>query len=152
MGVEIICQKIKKMQSSKFTFKDAKLARSKPSRRLQALEGKKFIDELQPTAESQYRITVYYRTLDEVFHEMMSRFQSNDQEILSALASVVKNLTFVSSFFTLDAEIFKAEKTISQNFMAKGTSEVKNAAVIVQKMYAVIVQKMYDNGVLPSDF
>jgi hypothetical protein len=61
---EIASQTVKKnIQGSEFTFKDAKVPRSRPSRRLQALIGEQSSNDLQPTAKSNYRITTYYQTL-----------------------------------------------------------------------------------------
>jgi hypothetical protein len=73
---------------------------------------------------------------------MKSRFESNDQDILCALADVVfnsvpsdKNLALVSSFYTLDIDILKGEKNIFQNFSIKDAAKMKNAATVVEKMH-----------------
>jgi hypothetical protein len=132
----------KNIQGSEFTFKDAKVPRSRPSRRLQALIGEQSSNDLQPTAKSNNRITTYYQTLDKALLEMKSPFESNDQDILCALADVLfnsvpsdKNLALVSSFYTLDIDILKGEKNVFQNFPIKDAAKMKNAASVVEKMH-----------------
>ena len=68
--------------------------------------------------QSDYRVTTYYQT----FLEMRARFETNDQDILCALAGVVfslkpseTNITSVSSFYSLNGTILEAETQIFQN-------------------------------------
>lgn len=72
-----MAQQIKKeIEGTEFTFKDAKVPRTKPSRRLQALVGEapEVKDGKQrKTAEDHHRTTSDYTSIDKVVVEMRAR-------------------------------------------------------------------------------
>jgi hypothetical protein len=77
-------------RNSKITFREAKVQRKKPSRRLQALVGEVInINTVNQTPHEHHRISTYYASLDIVLTEMKSRFERNDQEVLCALGDIV---------------------------------------------------------------
>ena len=90
---DVIAQKIRiGIEGTKFTFRDAKVPRTRPSRRLQGLTGETPAaanDSSQQTAKDHFRITVYYTTIDKVVSELQSRFEGNDQEILCTVGEIV---------------------------------------------------------------
>ena len=89
----VIAQKIRiGIEGTKFTFRDAKVPRTRPSRRLQGLTGETPAaanDSSQQTAKDRFRITVYYTTIDKVVSELQSRFEGNDREVLCAVGEIV---------------------------------------------------------------
>ena len=90
---DVIAQKIRiGIEGTKFTFRDAKVPRTRPSRRLQGLTGETPAaanDSSQQTAKDHFRITVYYTTIDKVVSELQSRFEGNDLEILCTVGEIV---------------------------------------------------------------
>lgn len=143
---DIVVQQIKKeIEGTEFTFKDAKVPRTKPSRRLQALVGEapEVNDGTQrQTAEDHYRTTCYYTSIDKVVAEMRARFEGNDQDVLCALADVVfsssptnANIDFVSNFYGLDSELLRSEKQIFENYDTDDPCDRNNASTIVKTMY-----------------
>lgn len=148
LRAQVMANGIKKeIQGTRFSFKDASAPRNRaPSRRLQALIGESSTTSLhqQPTPESHYRITTYYPTLDKVILEMRTRFQTNDQDILCALADVVfsqkpseGSIALVSSFYSLDSAILEAELQIFRNFLSDNpvSHQIKKAATLVKTLY-----------------
>ena len=112
-----MAQQIKEeIEGTEFTFKDAKVPRAKPSRRIQTLinESPEVNDGTQrQTAEDYFHITYYYK----VVAEMRARFEGHDQEVLCALADVVfnsspsdANINLVSNFYGLDSELLNFRK------------------------------------------
>ena len=89
---DIMAQQIKEeIEGTEFTFKDANVPRTKPSRQIQALvnESPEVNDGTQrQTAEDYFRITCYYASIGKVVAEMRARFEGHDQEVLCALADV----------------------------------------------------------------
>ena len=75
---------------------------------------------------------------------MRTRFQSNDQDILCALAGVVfsqklseGSFALVSSFNSLDSSVLEAEVQIFRNFLSDNpvSHELKRAAAVVKTLY-----------------
>ena len=118
---DIMAQQIKEeIEGTEFTFKDANVPRTKPSRQIQALvnESPEVNDGTQrQTAEDYFRITCYYASIGKVVAEMRARFEGHDQEVLCALADVVfnsspsdANINLVSNFYGLDSELLNFRK------------------------------------------
>ena len=125
---DVIAQKIRiGIEGTKCTFRDAKVPRTRPSRRLQGLTGEKTAaanDSSQQTAKDHFRITVYYTSIDKVVSELQSRFEGNDQQGLWALGEIVfsrspsiNNIQTVSNFYGVDREMLSSEKSIFENYM-----------------------------------
>ncbi|XP_015750834.1 PREDICTED: uncharacterized protein LOC107330786 [Acropora digitifera] len=121
-----IAQKIKiGIEGTQFTFRDAKVPQTRPSRRLQSLTGETPAaanDSSQQTAKDHFRTTVYYTSIDKVVSELQSRFEGNDQEVLCALGEIVfsrspsiDNIQTVSNFYGVDSEMLSSEKSIFEN-------------------------------------
>ena len=121
---DVIAQKIRiGIEGTKFTFRDAKVPRTRPSRRLQGLTGETPAaanDSSQQTAKDHFRITDY-TSIDKVVSELQSRFEGND-EVLCALGEIVfshspsiNNIQTVSDFYGVDSEILSSEKSIFEN-------------------------------------
>ena len=89
----VTAQKIRTgIEGTKFTCRDAKVPRTRPSCRLQALTGEtpaEGNDSSQQTAEDHFRVTVYYTSIDKVVSELQSRFEGNEQEVLCALGEYI---------------------------------------------------------------
>ena len=75
---------------------------------------------------------------------MRTRFQSNDQDILCALADVVfsqkpseGSIALISSFYCLDSAILEAELQIFHNFLSDNpvSHQIKKAATLVKTLY-----------------
>jgi len=90
---DVIAQKIKiGIEGTQFTFRDAKVPRTRPSRRLQSLTGETPAaanDSSQQTAKDHFRTTVSNTSIDKVVSELQSRFEGNDQEVLCTLGEIV---------------------------------------------------------------
>ena len=138
---DVIAQKIRiGIVGTKFTFRDAKVPRTRPSRRLQDLTGETPAaanDSSQQTAKDYFRITVYYTTIDKVVSELQSRFEGNDQEVLCALGEIIfshspsiNNIQTVSNFYGVESEMLSIE-----NYDCGDPCQRKNAAVIVKTMH-----------------
>ena len=143
---DVIAQKIKiGIEGTQFTFRDAKVPRTRPSRRLQSLTGETPAaanDSSQPTAKDHFRITVYYISIDKVVGELQSRFEGNDQEVLCALGEIVfnrspsiDNIQTVSNFYGVDSEMLSSEKSIFENYDCGDPCQRKNAAMMVKTMH-----------------
>ena len=113
-----IAQKIKiGIKGTQFTFRDAKVPRTRLSRRLQSLTGETPAganDSSQQTVKDHFRITVYYTSIDKVASELQSRFEGNDQEVLCALGEIVfrrspsiDNIQTVSNFYGVDRKCYQ---------------------------------------------
>ena len=98
----------------------------------------------QPTAESHYWIKTFFLTLDKVILETQTHFQSNDQDILCALAGVVfsqkpskGSFALVSSFYSLDSSVLEAEVQTFRNFLSDNPvpHKIKRAAAVVKTLY-----------------
>ena len=124
--VNLIADQIKKgIEGTQFSFKDAKVPRTTPSHRLQALvnETPERNQKVQNrTAEDHFRVTCCYASIDKVVPEMRSRFEGNDQKVLCALANVVfsgsptsANIKFVSEFYGVDSELLSKEKAVFES-------------------------------------
>ncbi|RMX59097.1 hypothetical protein pdam_00009760 [Pocillopora damicornis] len=123
---------------------DAKVPRTRPSRRLQGLTGETpaaVNDNSQQTAKDHFRITVY-TSIDKVVSELQSRFEGNDQEVLCALGEIVfihspsiNNIQTVSNFYGVDSEMLSGEKSIFENYDCGDPCQRKNAAVMVKTMH-----------------
>ena len=78
---DVIAQKIRiGIEGTKCTFRDAKVPRTRPSRRLQGLTGETTAaanNSSQQTAKDHFRITVYYISIDKVVSELQSMFEGN---------------------------------------------------------------------------
>ena len=138
---DVIAQKIRiGIVGTKFTFRDAKVPRTRPSCRLQGLTGETPAaanDSSQQTAKDYFRITVYYTTIDKVVSELQSRFEGNDQEVLCALGEIIfshspsiNNIQTVSNFYVVESEMLSIE-----NYDCGDPCQRKNAAVIVKTMH-----------------
>ena len=82
----------KGIEGTKFTFRDAKVPRTRPSCRLQALAGETPAaanDSSQQTEEDHFHVTVYYTSIDKVVSELQSRWEGNDQEVFCALKEYI---------------------------------------------------------------
>ena len=143
----VIAQKIKiGIECTKFTFRDAKVPRIRPSRRLQGLTGETPAaanDSSQQTAKDHFRITVY-TSIDKVVSELQSRFEGNDQEVLCALGEIVfshspsiNNIQTVSNFYGVDSEMLSVE-----NYDCGDPCQRRNAAVMV-KMVSITFYPFY---------
>lgn len=143
---DVIAQKIRiGIEGTKFTFRDAKVPRTRPSRRLQGHTGETPAaanGSSQQTAKDRFRITVYYTTIDKVVSELQSRFEGNDQEVLCALGEIVfshspsiNNIQTVSNFYGVDSEMLSSEKSIFENYDCGDPCQRKNAAVMVKTMH-----------------
>ena len=126
---DVIAQKIRiGIEGTKFTFRDAKVPRTRPSRRLQGLTGETPAaanDSSQQTAKDHFRITVYYTSIGKVVSERQSSFEGNDQEVLCALGKIVfsyspsiNNIQTISSFYGVDSEMLSSEKSIFESIIA----------------------------------
>ncbi|XP_068680521.1 zinc finger MYM-type protein 1-like [Montipora foliosa] len=140
---DVIAQKIKiVIEGTQFTFRDAKVPRTRPSRRLQSLTGETPAaanDSSQQTAKDHFRITVYYTS---IVSELQSRFEGNDQEVLFALGEIVfsrspsiNNIQTVSNFYGVDSEMLSSEKSIFENYDCGDPCQRKNAAVMLKTMH-----------------
>ena len=71
---DVMAQKIRiRIEGTKFTFREAKMPRTRPSRRLQGLTVETPAaanDNSQQTAKDHFRITVYYTSIDKVVSEL----------------------------------------------------------------------------------
>ena len=145
---DVIAQKIRiGIEGTKFTFRDAKVPRTRPSRRLQGLTGETPAaanDSSQQTAKDHFRITVYYTTIDKVVSELQSRFEGNDLEVLCALSEIVfshspsiNNIQTVSNFYGVDSEMLSVE-----NYDCGDPCQRRNAAVMV-KMVSMTFYPFY---------
>ena len=71
---DVIAQKIRiEIEGTKFTFRDAKVPQTRPSRRRQGLTDETPAaanDSSQQTAKDHFRITVYYTSIDKVVSEL----------------------------------------------------------------------------------
>ena len=132
-------------RGTKFTFRDAKVPWTRPSRRLQDLTGETPAaanDSSQQTAKDHFRITVYYTSIGKVVSELQSSFEGNDQEVLCALSKIVfsyspsiNNIQTISSFYGVDSEMLSSEKSIFENYDCRDPCQGKNAAVMVKTMH-----------------
>ena len=115
---DVIAQKIKiGIKGRQFSFRDAKVPRTRLSRRLQSLTGETPAaanDSSQQTAKDHFRITVYYTSIDKVASELQSKFEGNDQEVLWALGQIVfsrspsiENIQTVSNFYGVDRKCYQ---------------------------------------------
>ncbi|XP_068697354.1 zinc finger MYM-type protein 1-like [Montipora capricornis] len=140
---DVIAQKIKiGIEGTQFTFRDAKVPRTRPSRRLQSLTGETPAaanDSSQQTAKDHFRITVYYTSIDKVVSELQSRFEGNDQEVLCEIvfsrSPSINNIQTVSNFYGVDSEMLSSEKSIFENYDCGDPCQRKNAAVMVKTMH-----------------
>ena len=143
---DVIAQKIRiGIEGTKFTFRDAKVPQTRPSRRRQGLTDETPAaanDSSQQTAKDHFRITVYYTSIDKVVSELQSRFEGNDQEVLCALGEIVfshspsiNNIQTVSNFYGVDSEMLSSEKSIFENYDCGDPCQRKNAAVMVKTMH-----------------
>ncbi|XP_068756927.1 zinc finger MYM-type protein 1-like [Montipora capricornis] len=139
-------KKIKKgIEGTQFTFRDAKVPRTRPSRRLQSLTGETPAaanDSSQQTEKDYFRITVYYTSIDKVVSELQSRFEDNDQEVLCALGEIVfrrslsiNNIQTLSNFYGVDSGMLSSEKSIFENYDCGDPCQRKNAALMVKTMH-----------------
>ena len=138
---DVIAQKIK----IGIEGRDAKVPRTRPSRRLQSLTGETPAaanGSSQQKAKDHFRITVYYTSIDKVVSELQSRFDGNDQEVLCALGEIVfcrspsiNNIQTVSNFYGVDSEMLSSEKLIFENYDCGDPCQRENAAVMVKTMH-----------------
>lgn len=155
--VEMLGQRIQKViENTPFSFKEARAPRKKMvPHRLQALVGDSTREvPLNLSAKVGHRISTFYPSLDRVIAVIESRFAGNDQDILCALGHVILDRDMpiqdefyqvVSSHYSLDLDILKAEKQIYLNFVKNRTHQQETTA-------SGIVQNLYQNdlhGVLP---
>ena len=140
---DVIAQKIKiGIEGTQFTFRDAKVPRTRPSRRLQSLTGETPAaanDSSQQAANDHFRITVYYTS---IVSELQSRFEGNDQEVLCALDKIafspsqsINNIQTVSNFYGVDSEMLSSEKSIFENYDCGDPCQRKNTAVMLKTMH-----------------
>ena len=140
---DVIAQKIKiGIEGTQFTFRDAKVPRTRPSRRLQSLTGETPAaanDSSQQAAKDHFRITVYYTS---IVSELQSRFEGNDQEVLCALGEIafsrspsINNIQTVSNFYGVDSEMLSSEKSIFENYDCGDPCQRKNTAVMLKTMH-----------------
>ena len=105
---------------TEFSFKDAKIPRKKPSKRLQAMLGETSstpTDTAEPDSpESHRKVNTYYSSLDKVLLELQTRFSSNDQEVLCSLGDIAlqekpseRSFDTVSTFYKLDRDLLEAD-------------------------------------------
>ena len=143
---QIFSDKIKEdVKETRFTFKEARAPRTKPSRRLQALIGESTDTTRVTSPKNYYRINTFYRCLDKVLGEMNSRFGGNDQDMLCALGDVVLNespsddsFEVVSDFYGVDRDLLEMKKSMHENsidVVEDSNPRVKTAIDIVNRMF-----------------
>lgn len=150
---QIFCDKIKEeIKETRFTFKDAKAPRRRPSRRLQALVGESSNAVHETSPQNHYRINTFYQCFDKVLGEMKSRFEGNDEDVLCALGDIVLNSSpldnsfkKVADFYNLDRDLLQVEKSTYENSVSTYGDEDSNPRSRA-KTVADVVYNMYTDG------
>ena len=95
------------------------------------------------TAHNRQQKTTFVSQFITVVSEIQSRFEGNDQEVLSALGEIVfscspshNNIQTVSNFYGVDCEMLSSEKSIFENYdCGDPCQRKKNAAVMEKSMH-----------------